>query len=74
LEEICKMGKAKSIGVSNFNQQQLKDVLDVCKIKPAVQQIEIHPYCQNKEMIEFCHSNDIVVIAYCPLGAADRPW
>ncbi len=68
------MGKVKSIGLSNFNIEQVKDILNNCKIKPAVNQVEIHPYFQNDEVVEFCQKNDIQLIAYSPMGAADRPW
>ena len=74
MEQLFEEGKVKSIGVSNFNRSQLEDILKNCKKKPVVNQIEIHPYFQNDEMIDFCHKNDINVIAYAPLGASDRPW
>lgn len=71
LEKLHKSGKVKSIGVSNFNIQQLQDVLDNCEIKPANNQIETNPYLQNDELIEFCQKNDIVVSCYGPIGARE---
>ena len=68
MEELYRAGKVKSIGVSNFNIEQLKDVMANCSIKPVVNQVEVHPYFQNDELIEFCQKNDIVVTAYAPLG------
>jgi diketogulonate reductase-like aldo/keto reductase len=69
LEQLYKEGKVKSIGVSNFNIQQLQDVLDNCEIKPVNNQIEINLYLQQHELVEFCQKNDIVLSAYAPLGA-----
>lgn len=69
VEELYKEGKVKSIGVSNFNIQQLQDVLDNCEIKPVNNQIEINLYLQQHELVDFCQKNDIVLSAYAPLGA-----
>lgn len=72
LEELHKEGKVKNIGVSNFNTRQLKDVLDNCEIKPVNNQIEVHPYFQNDNLIEFCQNNGVVVSAYAPIGAGQN--
>ncbi len=72
LEELLGEGKVKSIGVSNFNKSQLEDVLKNCKIKPAVNQIEAHIYLQNTDLIKFCQNNEIVCVAYGPIGAPNR--
>lgn len=72
MEEFVKEGKAKSIGVSNFNIKQLQDVLDSCEIKPVNNQIEVTPYLQNDKLVEFCQSNGIVVSAYGPLGGSQK--
>lgn len=72
MEELQKEGKVKSIGVSNFNISQLKDVLDNCEIKPVNNQVEIHPYFQNEKLIEFCQKNGVVVSAYAPIGAGQN--
>merc|ERR1712002_58525 len=73
MEELVKQGKVKSIGVSNFNTFQLKRLLDNCTIKPVNNQIEIHPYLNNDELVKFCQSNDITVTAYSPLGNPSKP-
>ena len=67
MEDFVKCGKIKSIGVSNFNISQLKDLLKNCNIKPTVNLIEVHPYFQNDKLIDFCQQNDIMVIAFAPL-------
>lgn len=72
LESFVNSGKIKSIGVSNFNIKQLQDVLDNCEIKPVNNQIEVNPYLQNDELIEFCQKNNVVVSAYGPIGAGQK--
>jgi diketogulonate reductase-like aldo/keto reductase len=72
MEECVESGKTKSIGVSNFNVNQLKDILNICKIKPVCNQIEVNPLCRNEEVVDFCLSNNIHPVAYTPLGAPDR--
>jgi len=67
MEEIYKSGKAKAIGVSNFEINHLKNLLSNCKIKPMVNQIEVHPGCYPKELIEYCNKEGILVEAYAPL-------
>ena len=68
MEDLVAEGKVKSIGVSNFNISQMEEVLKNCKIKPVVNQIELHPYLQSDELVEYCQKNDVVVVAYGPLG------
>lgn len=67
LEEIYKSGKAKAIGVCNFDIEHLQRILDECDIIPAVNQIECHPYLQQKELKAFCAQHGIEVQAYSPL-------
>jgi diketogulonate reductase-like aldo/keto reductase len=77
LEDLQKEKRVRSIGVSNFNIQQLQDVLNNCTIKPAINQLEVNPYYQNDALIEFCHKNNVNVIAYAPFGVSmkhtDKP-
>lgn len=73
MEKAVSDGLVKSIGVSNFSQKKLKDLISNSQIKPAVNQIELHPFLQQKGMLEFCNSQDIILTAYSPLGSKDRP-
>ncbi len=68
LEESVNEGKVKCIGVSNFLISHLKHILSICKIKPVINQIECNPLYYDKETIDFCHMENIIVEAYCPLA------
>ncbi|KAK9875058.1 hypothetical protein WA026_005858 [Henosepilachna vigintioctopunctata] len=68
MEEQVDSGKARSIGLSNFNQSQITKILNIARIKPANLQIEIHVYFQNHEIVDFCKKNGISVVAFSPLG------
>lgn len=68
MEDLVRAGKCKSIGVSNFSVQLLVDLLSYAEIKPVCNQIEVHPYLINEDLIGFCKKNSIEVVAYCPLG------
>ncbi|KAL7414226.1 protein GCY [Mrakia frigida] len=73
LEAVYKKGKARAIGVSNWSVPKLEDLLTVCKVKPAVNQVELHPYLPQPKLVAFCQSNDILVQAYSPLGSSGSP-
>ena len=68
VEKILESGRALSIGVSNFEIRHLEELRRVSGIVPAVNQIECHPLCYPKELIEYCQANDIQVQAYAPLA------
>ena len=68
MEELYLEGKVKAIGVCNFKQRHLENLLKYAKIKPMVNQIEIHPLYYQKELIEYCQSQKIQLEAYCPLA------
>lgn len=68
MEEACNAGKAKAIGVSNYTVKHLEELLRECSVKPAVNQVELHVFLQQPELIEYCQSNGIVVEAYSPLA------
>lgn len=67
LEKLYKDGRVKAIGVSNFEIEYLQRILDECEIIPAVNQVERHPYLQQKELKEFCDRHSIRLEAYSPL-------
>lgn len=74
MERCVDLGLTKSIGLSNFNSQQVDRVLKACKIKPVTNQVESHPYLNNKKLIAHCKERDITITSYFPLGSPSRPW
>lgn len=73
LEELVNEGLVKSIGISNFNVALTRDLLTYAKIKPVVNQVELHPYLVQPSLISYLEKNDIVAVAYSPLGRASGP-
>ena len=67
MEEIYKNGRAKAIGVSNFQIHHLEDILKDAHVVPAVNQIEYHPFLAQPELLSFCQKNKIQVEAWSPL-------
>ena len=72
LEKALEGGKVRAIGLSNFTIKQATEILDIAKIKPAVNQIELHPYFGQKPLKEFCTQNGIAVEAWYPLGHGNK--
>ncbi|TNV76419.1 hypothetical protein FGO68_gene4453 [Halteria grandinella] len=68
LESLVDKGLVKSLGISNFNVQLLSDLLLYALHKPVCNQIELHPYCSQSELLKFMKDQGIVPVAYCPLG------
>ena len=68
LEKIQQSGKALSIGVSNFEIRHLEELAKISNVVPAVNQIECHPLCYPKELIDYCQSRGIQIQAYAPLA------
>jgi diketogulonate reductase-like aldo/keto reductase len=68
LESLKESGKCRFIGVSNYTIPHLEDLLSYCEVKPFANQIELHPFLQQKETVRFCQENDIQVIPYSSLG------
>ncbi|CAN8100012.1 unnamed protein product [Discula destructiva] len=72
MEEIYESKKVRAIGVSNWTVAGLKKLLSFAKVKPAVNQIEIHPFLPNEELVKFCLDNAILPEAYSPLGSQNQ--
>ncbi|EED23702.1 aldehyde reductase I (ARI), putative [Talaromyces stipitatus ATCC 10500] len=68
MEKLLSTGKVRAIGVSNFNINRLEDLLSKVDVVPAVNQIEAHPYLQQRDLTEYCKRKGILVQAYSPLG------
>lgn len=73
MEELVKMGLVRHIGTSNMTVPKLKLVLRDAQIKPAVNEMELHPHFQQPELFDFVVKNGIEAIGYCPLGSPGRP-
>ena len=71
MEKAYKEGKVKAIGLSNFNGEQIQEILDICEVRPAVLQTEVHPCDQEKKLKGFLAKSDIVIQAWYPLGHGD---
>lgn len=67
LEQLYEEGRVRAIGVSNFEIEHLEQIIQSCSIVPAVNQVEIHPYLSQKELIAFCKRYDIQIQAWSPL-------
>ena len=65
---------AKSIGVSNFNSVQVEQILSMCRVKPVINQIEVHPYLAQNQLVDFCKKHDIMITAYNLLGSINSSW
>ena len=72
MERAYKEGKVKAIGLSNFNQAQIEEILGLCEVKPTVLQTEVHPYFQERELKEFLSKKGMVIQAWYPLGHGDK--
>ena len=69
MEKLYEDGKARAIGVSNWTIPQLEEMAKFAKVQPQVNQIEIHPFLPNTELVNYCFSKNIMPEAYSPLGS-----
>jgi alcohol dehydrogenase (NADP+) len=73
MEKMVKKGLCRHIGVCNFSIAKLSDLHKQATIKPYVNQIELHPYLQQPEMVKYCSENSMRLTAYSPLGSGEVP-
>lgn len=73
MEKLVDAGLTRSIGVSNFNSKKLRALLKDARIRPAANQVELHPYLQQYELKALCDAEGVILTAYSPLGSKDRP-
>lgn len=68
LEELYRKGRVRAIGVSNFHIEHLERILRECNVVPVVNQVECHPYFQQRELKQFCEKENIFITAWSPLA------
>jgi len=73
MEELVDLGLVRHIGTSNMTIPKLKLVLRDARIKPAVNEMELHPHFQQPELFKYVVENGIQPVGYCPLGSPGRP-
>lgn len=73
LEKMVKKGLCRSIGVCNFSLSRLKELQQIATIQPVMNQIELHPYLQQNEMLKYSKESGVTLTAFSPLGSPDRP-
>ena len=73
METLVDHGKCRAIGLSDISLDGLLSIYESARIKPAVVQVEAHPYLPETELLEFCQEKDIVFLAFAPLGHGMRP-
>src|SRR5699024_1034382 len=72
MEKLYKDGRVKSIGVCNFDIEHLESILTECEIKPAINQVECHPFLQQKELRAVCQQYNIQIESYSPVMHGTR--
>ena len=72
MEEIYKSGKAKMIGVSNFHQHHLEELLKIATVMPAYNEVELHPLLSQEPLVKYCKSKGIKMISYSPFARMDE--
>lgn len=70
MEELAKEGLVRNIGICNMGTSQIRDMLAYCSIRPAVLQVESHPYLTQEKLLRYCQQERIAYTAFSPLGAS----
>ena len=73
MENLVDRGKCRAIGLGDLGLKELEPIYEAARIKPAVIQVESHPYLPETELLEFCKVKGIVLLAFAPLGHGIRP-
>lgn len=72
MEEAYKNGKVKALGLSNFSEEKIQEILDIAQIKPQLLTVECHPYYVQKKLREYLAPHNIIIEAWYPLGHGDH--
>jgi methylglyoxal/glyoxal reductase len=72
LETLLRDRRCRAIGVSNYTIAHLSELLEVCEVVPAINQVELHPFLYQRELLEFCRRRGIALEAYSPLAKAKK--
>ena len=73
MEELLRLGLVRAIGTSNMTAAKMKLLLSECKVKPAVNEMELHPHLQQPDLFNYMTANGIQPVGFCPLGSPSRP-
>ena len=73
LESLVDEGRCRAIGLSNVNLEKLQEIVEAARIKPAVVEVESHPYLPEWELLDYCQRHGIVLLAFAALGHAMEP-
>jgi diketogulonate reductase-like aldo/keto reductase len=73
LEKLMDEGRCKAIGLSDISLEKVQEIFESARIKPAVVQVESHPYLPQWDLLDFCKKNGIVLLAFAPLGHGIEP-
>jgi diketogulonate reductase-like aldo/keto reductase len=73
LERLVDEGRCKAIGLSNVNLAKLQEIVEAARIKPAVVEVESHPYLPERDLLEYCQLHGIVLLAFAALGHGMEP-
>uniref|UniRef100_S4RT73 alcohol dehydrogenase (NADP(+)) n=1 Tax=Petromyzon marinus TaxID=7757 RepID=S4RT73_PETMA len=74
MERLVEGGLVRAIGLSNFNSRQVDEIIAIATVKPAILQVESHPYLSQKALLTHCTARGVALTAYSPLGSPDRAW